>query len=125
MSFPHYIAKRYLFSKTSNNAINIITIIASFGVIIGSLALFIILSGFSGLRTFSYNLLDVSDPDIKITTSIGKSFLVAEDLQQTLNVNASSSSTPTAFITVTVNVVVSTQGPFDEVSVTSYSPSVW
>ena len=89
MSFPLYIAKRYLFSKTSNNAINIITIIASFGVIIGSLALFIILSGFSGLRTFSYNLLDVSDPDIKITTSIGKSFLVTEDLQQTLNVNTS------------------------------------
>ena len=89
MSFPLYIAKRYLFSKTSNNAINIITIIASFGVIIGSLALFIILSGFSGLRTFSYNLLDVSDPDIKITTSIGKSFIVTEDLQQTLNVNAS------------------------------------
>ena len=89
MSFPLYIAKRYLFSKTSNNAINIITIIASFGVIIGSLALFIILSGFSGLRTFSYNLLDVSDPDIKITTSIGKSFLVSEDLQQTLNVNTS------------------------------------
>jgi lipoprotein-releasing system permease protein len=78
-----------LFSKTSNNAINIITIIASFGVIIGSLALFIILSGFSGLRTFSYNLLDVSDPDIKITTSIGKSFLITEDLQQTLNVNTS------------------------------------
>jgi lipoprotein-releasing system permease protein len=89
LSFPLYIAKRYLFSKTSNNAINIITIIASFGVIIGSLALFIILSGFSGLRTFSYNLLDVSDPDIKITTSIGKSFLVSEDLQQTLNVNTS------------------------------------
>jgi lipoprotein-releasing system permease protein len=89
LSFPLYIAKRYLFSKTSNNAINIITIIASFGVIIGSLALFIILSGFSGLRTFSYNLLDVSDPDIKITTSIGKSFLVTKDLQQTLNVNTS------------------------------------
>ena len=89
MSFPYYIAKRYLFSKTSNNAINIITIIASFGVIVGSVALFIILSGFSGLRTFSYNLLDVSDPDIKITTSIGKSFLITEDLQQILNVNTS------------------------------------
>ena len=78
-----------MFSKTSNNAINIITIIASFGVIVGSVALFIILSGFSGLRTFSYNLLDVSDPDIKITTSIGKSFLITEDLQQILNVNTS------------------------------------
>jgi lipoprotein-releasing system permease protein len=87
LSFPYYIAKRYLFSKTSNNAINIITIIASFGVIVGSLALFIILSGFSGLRTFSYSLLDVSDPDIKITTTLGKSFIVTQDLQQTLDAN--------------------------------------
>ena len=87
MVFSYDIAKRYLFSKTSNNAINIITIIASFGVIVGSLALFIILSGFSGLRTFSYSLLDVSDPDIQITTAIGKSFLVTEDLEQGINAN--------------------------------------
>ena len=84
MSFPLYIAKRYLFTKTSNNAINIITIIASFGVIIGSLALFIILSGFSGLRTFSYSLLEVSDPDLKITAVKGKSFLHTNDVQQIL-----------------------------------------
>ncbi len=78
-----------MFSKTSNNAINIITIIASFGVIVGSLALFIILSGFSGLRTFSYSLLDVSDPDIKITSSKGKNFLYTKDIQQTLVNNTS------------------------------------
>ena len=89
MSFPYYIAKRYLFSKTSNNAINIITIIASFGVIVGSLALFIILSGFSGLRTFSYSLLDASDPDIKITSVKGKSFFLTEDVSQILNNNTS------------------------------------
>ncbi|MCL7752157.1 ABC transporter permease [Polaribacter sp. Z022] len=89
MNFPLYIAKRYLFSKTSNNAINIITIIASFGVIVGSLALFIILSGFSGLRTFSYSLLDVSDPDIKITTTKGKSFLFTSDIHEVLNKNVS------------------------------------
>jgi lipoprotein-releasing system permease protein len=89
LSFPLYIAKRYLFTKTSNNAINIITIIASFGVIVGSLALFIILSGFSGLRTFSYSLLDVSDPDIKITAAKGKSFLFTEDVHQALKEEAS------------------------------------
>ena len=80
--FSLYIAKRYLFTKTSNNAINIITIIASFGVIVGSLALFIILSGFSGLRTFSYSLLDVSDPDIKITSIKGKSFFITDDVHK-------------------------------------------
>ncbi|WP_299062802.1 FtsX-like permease family protein [uncultured Polaribacter sp.] len=85
MNFPLYIAKRYLFAKTGNNAINIITIIASFGVIVGSLALFIILSGFSGLRTFSYSLLDISDPDIKISSSKGKSFLYSDNINHILN----------------------------------------
>ena len=74
MNFPLYIAKRYLFAKSGNNAINIITIIASIGVILGTAALFIILSGFSGLRTFNYALLDSSDPDVKITATQGKSF---------------------------------------------------
>lgn len=58
--------------------------IASFGVIVGSLALFIILSGFSGLRTFSYSLLDVSDPDIKITATKGKSFVFTKDIDKIL-----------------------------------------
>lgn len=87
MKFSFYIAQRYLSSKNSNNAINIITLIASFGVIVGSLALFIILSGFSGLRTFSYSLLDVSDPDIKITANKGKSFLYTDSLQNILKNN--------------------------------------
>ena len=78
-----------MFSKTSNNAINIITIIASFGVIVGSLALFIILSGFSGLRTFSYSLLDASDPDLKITSVKGKSFIFSNEIKELLEDNSS------------------------------------
>ena len=89
MNFSYYIAKRYLFSKTSNNTINIITIIASFGVVVGALALFIILSGFSGLRTFSYAMLDASDPDIKITATQGKSFLVIDAFSKVLDADAS------------------------------------
>ncbi|WP_299057825.1 FtsX-like permease family protein [uncultured Polaribacter sp.] len=84
MNFSLYIAKRYLFAKTTNNAINIITIIASFGVIVGALALFIILSGFSGLRTFSNSLLESSDPDIKITATSGKTFLFTNNIEQDL-----------------------------------------
>ncbi len=87
MNFSYYIAKRYLFTKNSNNAINIITLIASFGVIIGALALFIILSGFSGLRTFSYSLLAISDPDIKISAVKGKTFLFTDSLQNKLTGN--------------------------------------
>ena len=87
MNFSLYIAKRYLFSKSSTNAINIITVIATFGVIVGATALFVILSGFSGLRTFSFSLLDVSDPDVKITPVTGKTFFVTPEIQEKLNTN--------------------------------------
>ena len=87
MNFPLYIAKRYLFAKSGNNAINIITIIASIGVVLGTAALFIILSGFSGLRTFNYSLLDISDPDIKITATKGKTFIYTDTLQNVIENN--------------------------------------
>ena len=87
MNFPFYIAKRYLFAKSGNNAINIITIIASLGVVVGTAALFVILSGFSGLRTFSYSLLDISDPDIKVTSVKGKSFFYSDSIKNILESN--------------------------------------
>ena len=87
MNFPFYIAKRYLFAKSGNNAINIISWIASLGVIVGTAALFIILSGFSGLRTFNYSLLNISDPDIKVTASKGKSLSYDDVLKKSLNNN--------------------------------------
>jgi lipoprotein-releasing system permease protein len=81
LNFPFYIAKRYLFSKSSNNTINIITFIAALGVLIGTLALFIVLSGFSGLRTFSLGFLNTSDPDIKISPAQGKSFFFNDTIK--------------------------------------------
>ena len=54
-------------------------------VIIGTLALFIVLSGFSGLREFSVGFLDTSDPDVKITSIKGKSFLLDNEIQQILD----------------------------------------
>lgn len=84
MKFSLYIAKRYLFSKTSTNAINIITFIAVFSVVVGTLALFVILSGFSGLRNYSDSLLSASDPDIKISIVKGKSFEYSDEIHQKL-----------------------------------------
>ena len=84
MNFPFYIAKRYLFSKSSNNTINIITFIAFLGVVIGTLSLFIVLSGFSGLKTFSISFLNISDPDLKITSVAGKSFHFSDKIKNTL-----------------------------------------
>ena len=83
MSFPYYIAKRYLFSKSSNNAINIITKVAGAGVIIGSASLFIVLSGFAGLKDFSIQFSSLIDPDLKVIAANGKTFeLLPSDLKK-------------------------------------------
>ncbi len=87
MKFSLYIAKRYLFSKSGTNAINIITFIATFSVVVGTIALFVVLSGFSGLRTFSDSLLEASDPAIKITPLKGKTFLFTKKIEETLRNN--------------------------------------
>lgn len=73
-----------MFSKTGTNAINIITFIAVFGVLVGALALFIILSGYSGLKAFNDSLLGNSDPDIKISVVKGKSFNYTDTIHQEL-----------------------------------------
>jgi len=72
LKLPLYIAKRYLFSKSTNNAINIITLVAGFGIVIGTAALFIVLSGFSGLKNFSLEFTSFSDPDLKIVPTTTK-----------------------------------------------------
>ncbi|QNJ97526.1 ABC transporter permease [Constantimarinum furrinae] len=72
MNFPFYIAKRYLFSKSSNNAINVITGIAAVGVVVGAMSLFIVLSGFSGLKDFSLQFTNVFDSDLKVYPASGK-----------------------------------------------------
>jgi lipoprotein-releasing system permease protein len=80
LNFPLYIAKRYLFTKSSNNAINIITLIAALGVIVGAIALFIVLSVFSGLKEFSLDFIEISDPDLKISAEKGKSFFFTDSM---------------------------------------------
>ncbi len=76
MNFSFYIAKRYFFSKSKNNAINIISKIASIGIIVGTLALFVVLSVFSGLREFSLSFSNDFDPDLKIIPSTGKTLVL-------------------------------------------------
>ena len=76
MNLSFYIAKRYAVSFSKNKAINIITGIASVGIIASTMALFVFLSVFSGLKEFSLNFANASDPDLRIETSTGKTFLV-------------------------------------------------
>lgn len=54
------------------------TIIAASGTIIAAAALFIVLSGFAGLKSFSLEFSSFVDPDLKIIPSEGKSFIISE-----------------------------------------------
>ena len=85
MNFPLYIAKRYIFSNSKNNAINIINRIASMGIIVGAMALFVVLSVFSGLKVFSLSFSNDIDPDLKISSILGKSFLVSPSQESQIN----------------------------------------
>lgn len=84
MSFPLYIARRYTISRSKSTAVNIITAIAAVGIIVSTTALFVILSVFSGLKDFSINFTNVTDPDLKVIPEKGKSFLFTEDQKQQL-----------------------------------------
>lgn len=85
MKFPLYIAQRYLFSGSKNTAINIITLIASVGIIVGTMALFVVLSVFSGLRDFSLSFANDFDPDLKAVAKIGKTILITPQQAQEIS----------------------------------------
>ncbi len=46
------------------------------GIIVGAMALFVVLSVFSGLKVFSLSFTNNIDPDLKISSTLGKSFTV-------------------------------------------------
>jgi lipoprotein-releasing system permease protein len=74
VNFPFYIARRYIRSKSNQNAVNIINMVTFAVIVIGSAALFIVLSGFSGLKDFSLSFSNTFDPDLKAVPVEGKSF---------------------------------------------------
>ena len=61
-----YIARRYMFAKSSQNVINIINRVTAFVVVLGGAALFIVLAGFAGLKEFTLSFSSTFDPDLKI-----------------------------------------------------------
>jgi len=77
LDFPLYIAKRYLRSKSSQNAVNIINFVTFLVIVIGSAALFIVLSAFAGLKTFSLSFSNTFDPDLKALPASGKFFSIS------------------------------------------------
>lgn len=73
-NFPYYIARRYLFSKKSHNAINIISIISVCGVAFTTMALVCTLSVFNGFQDLVASFFTAFDPQLKIIPVEGKVF---------------------------------------------------
>lgn len=74
MNFPFYIARRYLFSKKSHNAINIISMVSVCGIAVATMALVCALSVYNGFNDLVSSLFSNFDPELKITPKSGKVF---------------------------------------------------
>lgn len=74
MNLSLFIANRYLFSKKSHNAINVISLISVCGIAIATAAIIIVLSGFNGFGGIVEGMFSAFDPDLKITAKTGKVF---------------------------------------------------
>lgn len=72
MSLSLKIAIRYLFSKKSHSAINIISMVSICGVAVTTMALICTLSVYNGFQDLIASLYSSLDPQIKITPATGK-----------------------------------------------------
>ena len=78
MNLPFHIARRYLFSRKSHNAINVISMVSVCGVVVATIALVCALSVLNGFVDLVSSMLSNFDPELKITPRYGKVFDAAE-----------------------------------------------
>lgn len=72
MRFEWNIARRYLFSKKSTNAINVLTLVSMIGMAFGTAALILLLSIFNGFENVITSLYNTFDPELKVVPAEGK-----------------------------------------------------
>ncbi|MBP3850166.1 MAG: ABC transporter permease [Prevotella sp.] len=80
MNFPFYIARRYLFSKKSTHAINVISGISMVGVAVATMALVVTLSVFNGFHDLVASFFTQMDPQLKVMPVEGKTALAADPI---------------------------------------------
>ncbi len=78
MNFPFFVARRYLFSKKSTHAINVISAISVVGVAVATMALVVTLSVFNGFHDLVASFFTSFDPQLKVTPVMGKT-VAADD----------------------------------------------
>ena len=78
MNFPFFIARRYLFSKKSTHAINVISGISVIGVAVATMALVVTMSVFNGFHDLVASFFTSFDPQLKVVPLKGKT-VAADD----------------------------------------------
>ena len=74
MNFPLFIACRYLFSKKSHSAINVISLISVAGIALATTALVCVLSVFNGFHDLVASLFTSFDPQLEVVPAQGQTF---------------------------------------------------
>lgn len=74
MNYEFFIARRYLFSKKSHHAINLISYISVCGVAIATMALVCTLSVFNGFQDLIATLFTAFDPQLEVTLAEGRTW---------------------------------------------------
>ena len=74
------VALRYLFSKKTHNAVNILSLETEVGVAIATMAMVIVLSVFNGFSDLAAGKLSLMDPDLLVVPAHGKVICNADSL---------------------------------------------
>lgn len=85
MHFSWFIARRFAFSKRKQNLINIISRLSFVVTVLGAASLFIVLSGFGGLKNFSLEFTSLFDPDLSVFPKQGKHLTIDDRILNQLD----------------------------------------
>lgn len=79
MKYESLISTRYLFSKKSHNAINIVSAISVVGVAVATMAMVIVMSVFNGFQGLVADLFTGFDPELRITPARGATIELSDE----------------------------------------------
>ena len=84
MSYSFKIALRYFFSRSKQTVVNRINSFALFMVFISTVALFVVLSAFAGLKDFGLSFVNKFDPDFEIRSNEGAYIYLSDNTVENL-----------------------------------------
>jgi len=82
VNLPYFIARRYLATRRSTNAIHILSGLSIAGMGIGAFALILVMAVFNGFEKLVFGLTNQFNPDIEVSARLGKSFTPEDGLAE-------------------------------------------